>query len=83
MFGWKTNIALKTPVEIKRASCSHTDTSAGLTFLFDHKVDELRLLTGNADVGHEGEHVVLIYGHHSLRATTRATFQVKKTVSEV
>lgn len=43
--------------------------ATALTRLFDHEVGELRLLAGKADVGQQGEDVVLIDGQHSLRTT--------------
>ena len=60
--------------------CLHKDIISKwkqlLTFLFDHKVGELGLLARNADVGHEGEHVVLENGHQGLRGTRQVRLSI-------
>lgn len=47
---------------------THTQPTAGLTFLSDQEADKFGLFRGNADVGHEAEDVVLIDGNDSLQA---------------
>lgn len=57
----------------KRQRDSHCDYHIlkSITFLFDHKIGQLWLLVWHADAGHECEHIVLIYRHHSLEGTNK------------